>query len=270
MRNLGYKLDTWKIQNFINSIERSPRTIHGVYESLNMALRWAVKMKLINYNPAEEVELPHLGKTQIEYWNTEQVKKFLQSARSSRFWMLFELALATGMRQGELLGLRWNDIDFKKQKLSIRHTLHWLKGGTFELAPPKTQNSLRVIPLSPKLLSLLKKHKVQQDQERLAAGPAWNDHGFVFTNKLGNTLEHNNVYKRDFKPLVEKAGVPKIRFHGLRHTYATLCLERGMHVKVLSSRLGHSREGFTLQVYAGMTPVLEEGTATILDDVIGN
>ncbi|MDA8097590.1 MAG: site-specific integrase [Clostridia bacterium] len=260
------KLDTWKVQAFIDSINRAPRTIQGIYETLNMALKWGLKMKLIRYNPAEDVELPTLGKRQIDFWNSEEVKRFLAVTKDSKHWMLFELALATGMRQGELLALRWQDIDFEKGKLFVRHTLHLTSKG-WELAPPKTITSRRILPLSLQLRASLKRHKVQQDKDQLRIGPSWQNSGLVFTNELGNPLDHNNLYKRHFLPLVEKSKVKKIRFHGLRHTYATICLERGMHIKVLSARLGQTNEGFTLTVYAGMAPVLEAGTAEILDDL---
>jgi len=261
------RLTPYHIQVFVDGIDRAPRTVRGIYETLNMALRWAVKMQIVGTNPAVDIELPPLERTEIHALTEEEARRFLAAARDSRYHVLFVTALATGMRRGELLALRWQDVDFRRLTLHVRHTLQLAQGG-FRLVPPKTASSVRALPLSPRLAALLRRHKEQQNRQRLLAGPLWQNHDLVFANEVGNPVDPDNLIKRYFKPLLEKASLPNIRFHDLRHTYATLMLERGVHVKVVAARLGHSREAFTLATYAHLTPVLEAGTAAVLDDIM--
>lgn len=265
------KLTPYHIQMFIDGIDRAARTVRGVYETLDMALRWAVKMQLIPSNPPADIELPPVERPDIKPLTEAQAAKFLKYAKKLlpyRLHVLFATALFTGLRRGELLALRWADVDFKRRVLYVRYTLQLSKDG-YKLVPPKTNNSIRQLPFSLQLLKLLEKHKAEQNKKRILAGPAWQDNDLVFCNEIGQPLDPDNLVKRYFKPLLKKAGLPDVRFHDLRHTYATLLLERGVHIKVVTARLGHAREAFTLATYTSATPALEAGTANVLDDLLG-
>jgi integrase len=181
-----------------------------------------------------------------------------------RLAALYVLAIATGMRQGELLGLRWQDVDLDAGRLTIRHTLRL---GTRELAEPKTERARRTLRLGADSLLALREHRRRQLGERLAAGRRWVDGDFVFTTSIGTPLDSRNVTKA-FQRILAAAGLPHQRFHDLRHACATLLLEDGEELGVVSRILGHSHIATTADVYAHLTPAMLERSAARMDAIL--
>ncbi len=180
---------------------------------------------------------------------------------------LYVLAVTTGMRLGELLALRWANVDLPNHRLSIRGTLTRGEDG---LAVTETKSGrARVVLLTAAAVDALHPHRTAQAAERLRAGTAWSDLDFVFTNELGRPLDPSNVRLRSFRPAVERAGLPRIRFHDLRHTAATLMLGEGVHPKVVSEMLGHAQIGITLDLYSHVTPTMQEAAVQALEALLG-
>jgi len=180
---------------------------------------------------------------------------------------LYVLALTTGMRQGELLALRWKDVDLEAASLSVRGTLTRSPDG-LTVAEPKTTGSRRHVFLGIIAVDALRRHRVNQTAERLLKSPEWENNDLVFANEVGKPIEASNLRRRSFQPLLEKAGLPRIRFHDLRHSAATLLLTQGIHPKVVSERLGHSKVSITLDLYSHVTPTLQKEAAMALDALI--
>jgi integrase len=180
-----------------------------------------------------------------------------------------DLAVTTGMRQSELLGLTWSDVDLDAGTVHVRRQLIWTPGRGPSFSEPKTAKGRRVIRLPHIAAEALRAHRRQQLEERLALGAAWEDHDLVFPNEVGRPVERNNLVKRSFLPLLAKAGLPRIRFHDLRHTAATLLLSLGEHPKVVQERLGHSTISVTLDVYSHVLPDLQRQAASKLDGLFG-
>jgi integrase len=176
------------------------------------------------------------------------------------------LALTTGMRQWELLGLKWADVDFNAGTLAVRRALQWQRGIGLAFTEPKTARSRRKIHLSRTALAALRGHKDRQAFERHAAGAAWNGHGLVFCDAIGEPLSPTNETKR-FQRAVATAGLPVIRFHDLRHTAATILLTRGVLVKLVSEMLGHSSIVLTLDTYSHVIPAMHADAAAAMDAV---
>ncbi|HET9110690.1 MAG TPA: site-specific integrase, partial [Ktedonobacterales bacterium] len=181
---------------------------------------------------------------------------------------LYVLALSTGMRQGELLGLRWREVDLDRATARVTATLQ-KTGARLELAAPKTHRSKRQIALTPSAVSVLHAHRARQAEERLRAGAAWADWDLVFCNQVGGPLQKGNVLVKDFVPLLKRAGVRRVRFHDLRHTAATLLLGRGVPVKVVSELLGHASIAITLDVYAHVLPDMQAQAAEVMEAALG-
>jgi integrase len=175
------------------------------------------------------------------------------------------------MRQGELLGLRWADVDLDAARLHV--SVAWQRRGEeqggYALAEPKTASSRRQITLAPVAVDALRHHRARQLEERLGAGPAWQDNDLVFCNTLGRPIGASNLRRRSFEPLLKKAGLPHIRFHDLRHTAATLLLKQKVPVKVVSEMLGHSQVGVTLNVYAHVMPDMQREAAAAMQNLLG-
>ena len=161
-------------------------------------------------------------------------------------------ALATGMRRGELLGLRWQDVDWERGTVSVRQTVTVLKGAS-HIGPPKTKSARRGITVQPEVLDALKEHRRAQNERRLAVGPSWQDHDLVFSTGIGTPINPGNL-DRDFYRLVGRAGVPRIRIHDLRHTNVTLTLRETADIKAVSQRVGHANVSITLGTYAHVLP----------------
>jgi integrase len=181
---------------------------------------------------------------------------------------LYVLALTTGMRQGELLALRWADVDLAAGRLAVRGTLHRGAGGGWTIQEPKTARSRRPVVLARVAVRALTAHRRRQDAEQRAAGPRWAEHGFVFTNRVGRPLSSQNLVQRDFHPLLRRLGLPQVRFHDLRHTAATLLLQQGVHPKVVSELLGHTDVGITLDLYSHVSPAMHAAAARALGDLL--
>jgi integrase len=202
-----------------------------------------------------------------------QARALLDAAREAddRWSALYVLAVSTGLRQGELLGLRWEDVDLESATLRVRHTLQppgFPKGAAARLTPPKTRRSLRSVHLPHSAVQALLRHRELQDAERARANGSWHDRGLVFPNTLGGYADYTNLMPRHFKPLLKEAGLPDIRFHDLRHTCATLLFTRGVHPKIVSEMLGHSSVSITLDVYSHVIPGLGDAAATAMEEAL--
>jgi integrase len=195
-----------------------------------------------------------------------QAKQFLAAVKDDRFAALYVLALTTGMREGELLGLRWQDLDLDRATLQVRMNVQEADG-KFIVAETKTAYSRRSIALTKKAVAALRQHRAKQDKDRMALGDAWNAKlDLVFPNRLGGIMIPDNLAKRSFKRALGKIGLPlDVRFHDLRHTAATLLLSRGVHPKVVSEMLGHADISITLRVYAHVTPHMQQAAVQVMD-----
>jgi len=201
-------------------------------------------------------------------WTSEETMSFLASSKadSSRYWIGFYVAIMTGMRKGEILGLRWDDIDFDNNRLQIQRALQWNKGkATF--VPPKTQKSKRTVTLPLTVTSILRMHKARQNEYKLKLGPIYKDQGLLFTSLDGSPVQPRVVDEHWYQ-CRNSANVPKIRFHDLRHTHASLLLELGIHPKVVSERLGHSEVGITMNLYSHVMPGMQEKAAQDFEQAV--
>ena len=240
----------------------SPTTVEHVHTTLHRALKMAVRWQLVPRNVCEAVTVPKRVSPEIRPLNRQQAKRFLASAEGDRYAALYALALTTGMRQGELLGLCWHDVDLDGGKLSVRRALVTGYGKqTYER--PKTAKGRRSIALTLKAIAALRRH----EEGQRAAG-LYCDDGPVFCNRVGGPVHPKNLLDRSFRPLLTKAGLPQIRFHDLRHTTATLLLSKGVHPKIVQEVLGHANISITLDTYSHVLPGMGDAAAGAMDDVL--
>ena len=238
----------------------SRRTVAYFHMILRRSLSHAVKWQMIPRNPADAVESPKAEQKEMKYWNREQVQTFLESIAGHRMYALYYLALSTGLRQGELLGLRWEEVSLEGKELWIRRVLARTMDGKVYLSAPKTDRSVRSIALSDHDVDILRMHRSTQAAEKLKVGEFYEDNDLVFSTEIGTLFHPRNVL-RQFKEMAKKAGVPPIRFHDLRHTHATLALASGVHYKVVQERLGHSKFTTTLDIYGHLLPNMQSEAA---------
>jgi integrase len=232
----------------------SPTTVLQLHRVLHHALRDAMRWNLVQRNVSELVTPPRKALYEFRVLSSEEARTFLQAVKGDRLEALYVLAITTGMREGELFGLRWADVNLTTRSLHLVKQL-------------KTKSSRRQVLLPRLAFESLSDHRTRQVAERAHTGTEWEDHGLVFTNTLGRPLHPRNFLLRDFYPLLDRAGLPKMRFHDLRHSAATLLLELGIHPKVVSEMLGHSQIGITLDLYSHVTATMQQQAVTALDDL---
>jgi integrase len=214
---------------------------------LKMALKQGVIWDTVARNVAEAVKPPKAPQKVFEVWTAAELQAFLNTARAHRLYAAFHLAAVTGMRRGEVLGLKWTDVDFERGCLKVQHNLVEV-AGRVSLDTPKTSASRRTVFLSPSTLAVLKDHQARQGRERHELGASWQDHGFVFASEVGTATAPRNL-NRVYSDLLKRVEVRRIRFHDLRHTAASLMIRQGVPPKTVSEILGHSDVAFTLRVY---------------------
>jgi integrase len=180
---------------------------------------------------------------------------------------LYYLAITTGLRAGELLGLKWDDLDWAMGCLHVQRQVQRVPGSGLALLEPKSAAGRRVVVLGQTMMTVLDEHFKKQDRLRTFAGERWQDHGMIFTSQTGTCLDHRNVY-REFKEILRKAGLPDIRFHDLRHTAATLMLRDGIHPKIVQERLGHAQISITMDTYSHVLPAMQDEVAKKMDELI--
>jgi integrase len=242
------------------------RTVQYVHATIRKALNDAVHWGLLVRNPADHAAAPRPHRTEQRTWTAEELRWFLACVRDDRLYAAWRLAALTGMRRGEVLGLRWADLDLDAGWLSVCQTLVVVDNQP-RVSQPKTVRGRRRIAVDPDTITALRVHRKTQAVERLAAGPAWPNIDLVFTREDGAPL-HPEYVRRQFDRHVHRAGLPRIRFHDLRHTHATLALQAGVHPKVISERLGHATVAMTLDVYSHAIPTLQQEVATTVADLV--
>ena len=233
-----------------------PRTVELCHLHISQALDEAVQLGWVARNVADVVKPPRWKPREMATWSTDEAQRFMDAARASVYGPIWLLALATGMRKGELLGLRWCDVDFDRGIVSIRQTVGTLPG-TIEFKPPKTTTSRREIHIMKDMIDALRQHHADQLKRQCelhTKGIAWKDDGLVFASALGGPIHPDNA-DRDFDRLVRRAGVKPIRIHDLRYTFATLAIRAGIPIKVVSESLGHADIATSLRTYAHVLPV---------------
>ncbi len=242
------------------------RTVRYIHATLRKALSQAVKWQLVPRNVADAATAPRPRKREMMAFDREQARTFLDAARGDRFEALYILAVATGMRQGELLGLKWADLDLKKGTLSVRRSLRVDKDGA-HFTEGKRDRSRRRIELGAGTVGALRAHRKRQLEERVRYADLWEDHDLVFCQKDGRPVRRWNL-EREFYKLLKHAGLPKITFHGLRHTCASLMLLNNTPAKVVSEMLGHADVAFTLKVYSHVLPGMQRSAADGMDEML--
>lgn len=252
------KLAPPQIQRMLNRKSRSglsPRRVQYIHAVLRHALNQAVRWQILTRNPAALVDPPRVPNKEVEPLTVDEALKFLAAASGDRLEALYSVAVAVGLRQGEALGLHWQDVDFDKGLLHVRRALQRI-GGQFTFVEPKTRRSRRTLMLPAPAVSRLREHRARQIQERLLAGPAWQESDLIFTTRTGKPLDGTNV-TTGFQRLLARAHLPRKRFYDLRHSCATLLLVQGVSARVVMEILGHSQIGLTLNTYTHVLPELQ-------------
>lgn len=245
-----------------------PRSVQIVHSTLRAMLGEAVREELVERNVAAIVRSPTVQRSEIRPWSPEEAAMFLRSAADHRLYGLFAVGVALGLRKGELLALRWSDVDLDQRLLQVRQNVQRLPGAGLVFGPPKSSRSRRSIPLPDVSVRVLRAHRARQASEMLAFGPAWVESGLVFTSSVGTVIEPRNL-SRLFDELTSKAGVRRIRFHDLRHTCASILLAQGVPARVVMDVLGHSQLAITTDLYSHVMPNALREAAQAVDRALG-
>jgi integrase len=242
-------------------------TVRQIYHVLRLALAGAVRDKHIARNPCEAVARPTTERKEARYLSAEDVSALLKAAESSRYHALLELIARTGMRRGEAMALKWDDVDLEAGSLRIRGTMARVDGELL-VTEPKTAKSRRTLPLSPALIARLKWQQGTQARERRRASNTWHETGFVFTTETGRPVDGRDIY-RTIQTAAKKAKLTGVGIHTLRHSAATVMLENGVNIKAVSDLLGHSSIAITGDVYAHVSEKTARDAMETLSDAIG-
>ena len=229
--------------------------MRNIHQILSSALKLAQEQRIILANPAEGCALPKVEHREMKTLPVEQLRSFLRKARESSVFELYYLELATGLRRGELLGLKWEDLDLERGDRPVRRQISRINGEVVE-APLKTKNAYRTLPLAEDTVSVL------LEQKKKAGSSPW-----VFPSPNGGPISPDSVLHMLHRVL-KRAGLPKVRFHDLRHTFATLALQNGVDIKTVSGMLGHFSAGFTLDTYAHVTGAAQRQAAQTMGNVL--
>lgn len=248
----------------------APKSVKCAHGILHKALEQATYNRLICDNPADHIKLPKVKRQKLQLIIDEDLGRFLKAIHGDPFERLFIVDLFSGLRQSELLGLRWQDVDLENGTLTIcRQIQKSAEKGVGYITLDETKNGKsRVASVAPSIVKTLKAQKRQQAIWRLAAGVMWdNPDNLVFTNALGHNLNHQTVY-RHFKKIVASIGIPDARFHDLRHSYAVNALQAGDNVKEVQEQLGHYSSAFTMDVYAAVSETMRKESQARMEALI--
>ena len=248
----------------------SGSTVQKIHHVLHKALAQAVRWDLIPRNPADAVKAPTPTPKEMRPLSAVEARRLLGAARGDRLEALYVLAVHTGMRSGELLGLKWADVDLESGTIRVRRTLTRTEDGKrLTLGEPKTKKSRRTVRLTPRAAEALGGHRARQAEEKLRAGGLYGDRGLVFAGETGGIVNPSNLRNRSFRPLLGRAGLPRITFHDLRHTCASLLFQRNVHPKFVQELLGHASIAITLDTYSHMLPGMGGEAADAIGEVLG-
>ena len=232
----------------------SAKTVRNINQVISSAMDVAVAQKIIPANPTNACELPKVEHQEMQTIPAEQLQAFLDEARASGVYEMYYIELATGLRRGELLGLKWQDVDWKNGIIKVRRQVARVDGQIVE-APLKTKNSYRAVTISQQAIEVLKQQKAKTNDT------------YVFPSPNGGPISPDSVNNM-LKRVLERAGIPKVRFHDLRHTFATIALQNGVDIKTVSGMLGHFSAGFTLDTYAHVTTSAQKEAAQTMGNVL--
>lgn len=247
----------------------SESAVISIHKTLRVSLNHAMKLGLIARNPCTNTSPPKLKQKEMKFFDEEQAKIFLETAQriEDRFYTLYYLAIHTGLRQAELLGLKWSDLDDERCTLNINRQAQHFKGGGFKFTAPKTKSGRRTITLGQVAIQKLLAHKMVVKKMVLKAGNSWEEHNLIFPSTIGTPVTASNL-RREYRKVQDACDLPKIRFHDLRHTAASLMLNNGIPVIVASQRLGHSKASITMDVYGHLMPIKQEEAAYLMDSLL--
>ena len=255
-----------KLYGKLRAAGRAPKTIRNVHGVLSKALADAERWGLVGRNPARLADVPTLTRPKLRVWSPEQTRAFLATVAGDRLVAAWLLAATTGMRRGELLGLRWVDVDIDAGVVRVAQA-RVRAGNRVVAGEPKTARGRRTIALDPATAAALRQRRKRQAEERLLAGSAYEDNGLVFTMPDGSPI-HPNRFSLWFRTRARRATLPAIRLHDLRHSYATAGLAAGVPPKVMSERLGHATVAFTLDTYTSALPAMDKSAADVVASLI--
>lgn len=240
----------------------SPRTVQLAIGVLKSACAWAVRNELLMRNPVAAIAQPRADRPEMQAWGVDEARLFLEKINGDRLAWAWTLALTRGLRRGELCGLKWSDVDLERGTLHVNRARVTVEGKAVD-SLPKTSAGRRSVPLDAALVAILRAHKALQGRERLAAGQAYDDGGYLCANELGAAY-HPDTVSGWFDAAVAKSGLRRIRLHDCRHTAASLMLASGVPVKVVSELLGHASPTITLSIYAHVLPGMSEDAGAAL------
>lgn len=248
----------------------SPQTVTHARRVLSTALAQAVKWGLVSRNAATHTDAPRVPQFESRQLSRQEMTTLLAAVSGDRLEALYLLALGLGLRKAELLGLCWDDVDLDGGKLRVANTLQYVRGEGLSLIAPKTKRSQRTLPLSQEMVTALRRHRVRQDQLELVAGSRWKGWpggDLVFTSTIGTPIEQGSL-TRHFKRVLEKAGLPEIRFHDLRGTFGTLMASLGVPPRTLMELMGHSQISTTMEIYAKAVPEDKQAAIEAMQSLI--
>jgi integrase len=244
----------------------SARTVHHQHRVLSQSLKFAVRQGYLGRNPCEDVDPPSPSKQTMRTLTADEVEVLLNVAAGSSYYPVIYTAVSTGLRQAELLGLRWRDLDIDMCSISVSQVLY-KRRGVVQFKEPKTQHSRRRVAMTPKLAIFLREHRTEREQFYHALGKELTLDNLVFANVEGIPLDPG-VLSHAFKVIAGKAGLKNVHFHTLRHTFASLMLQHGAKSKVISEALGHSSVAFTMDVYSHIIEGMQEEAMALLNEVL--
>ncbi len=244
----------------------APRSVAYCRVVLRRALAVAFKWDLVGRNVAALTDAPRVERREIQPLNPAQARAFLEVIQGHRLEALFTVALAVGLREGEALGLSWDDVDFDERTITVRRQLQRVDK-KLVLVEPKTRKSRRTIVMPSIVVERLRAHRVRQLEERLAIGEYWQETGLVFTSRLGSAIHPENM-GRTMRPLLDRAGCPPQRFHDLRHACASLLFAQGLSAKAVMETLGHTQISTTADLYGHMYRELQQEVADQMDAIL--